>query len=131
MAVIHLSSLLLGKEKYKNTIDCSFNDWDSVSFAEPLLLERVVDVMTKFLDSERKDSHVVDPNVWNTLNLSCVKIPLYCTSFASVVAGILRTINQLTTEQFSRYKGEIFPLLCALVKVQSREIRNLVHDVLL
>ena len=39
---------------------------DQVDFAEPRLLEVFVDALDKFVDSEAKFGHLVDPNVWRT-----------------------------------------------------------------
>eukprot|EP00551_Chaetoceros_affinis_P004309 CAMPEP_0203668256 /NCGR_PEP_ID=MMETSP0090-20130426/4937_1 /ASSEMBLY_ACC=CAM_ASM_001088 /TAXON_ID=426623 /ORGANISM="Chaetoceros affinis, Strain CCMP159" /LENGTH=2105 /DNA_ID=CAMNT_0050532651 /DNA_START=189 /DNA_END=6503 /DNA_ORIENTATION=+ len=40
------------------------NQWDTVLFSEPLLMERITDVLQKFIISEREDGHRIDPNVW-------------------------------------------------------------------
>jgi len=81
MAIIHLSSLLF--ISWENNKGAELNHWNNRDlFAESLLLERIVDVLNKFLDSETKDSHLVDPNLWNsTRDMKSGKIILCCTSF--------------------------------------------------
>ncbi len=96
---------------------------------ECLLFERIADILTHFLQSEKNDRHMIDPNIWRKPSESCGDIPLYCTSFANVVVSILRTVMQLSGEQFHKRKNDIYPFLCALVKVQSDEIRSLVSDI--
>jgi len=131
MAIIHLSSLLF--ISWENNKGAELNHWNNRDlFAESLLLERIVDVLNKFLDSETKDSHLVDPNLWNsTRDMKSGKIILCCTSFFDVVVGTLKIINRMNAVQFDRNKKKLFPLLCSLVKVHSIEIRGLVHDILL
>jgi len=104
--------------------------WDREAYVEPFLLERIMDVFDKFLDSEARDGHLIDPNVWRNASESGGKLAIYCTSFARVVVNILRVMLQITPEQFTRHKDKFFPLLCSLVRVQSDEIRLLVQDVL-
>ena len=55
--------------------------------------------------------------------------PYRVRSLANVVVSILNTLLDLRIEQFSQHKEVLFPILCALIKVQSEEIRCLVHDV--
>lgn len=131
MAIIHLLSLLFCREKEPEFTEPSINRWDIESYSEPLLLDRIMDVLNKFIESEAKDSHLVDPSTWRTHDVSSGKIALYCTSFLNVVLGILEVIDQFTPEQFERNKVQLFPLICSLVKGQSSKIRELVYDLLL
>jgi Sec7-like guanine-nucleotide exchange factor len=105
--------------------------WDKESFAESHMFYIINDVLDKFLASEKKDGHLIDPNVWRNAGATGVKVAIYCTSFASVVLEILSTVKSMQPEQFSRHKQDIFPRLCALVRVHSDEIREAVHDVLM
>jgi len=110
------------------------SDWDTMSFSEPLLLTRIIDVLEKFVLSEKKDGAKfdfnTDPNLWRMACESGGKFALYCTSFSGVVVNILNTIDKFSDEQFDRLKDRIFPILCNLVRVQSNDIRNLVADLL-
>lgn len=107
-----------------------FSDSDRERFAEPLLLERMVDVLNKFLESESRDGHTIDPNIWRNASKGGDKIAIYCTSFAVVVVSILDIMLSITPQQFARHKQHFFPLLCSLVRVQSDEIRQFVSLVL-
>ena len=57
--LIHFLALL-----YCTGNDEVVNQWDPVSFSEPLLMERMTDVLQKFIESEREDGHLIDPNFW-------------------------------------------------------------------
>ena len=106
------------------------NGWNAESFSEPLLLERMVDVLEEFLASEKNDGLLIDPNVWrNVHSESGGQVAYYCTSFAGVVVNILESIRSMEEDKFSRYKESLFPLLCSLVCVQSGEIRHLVSEI--
>lgn len=105
-------------------------DWDRETFAEPLLLERMMDVLEKFQESEKRDGHLIDPNVWRNASESGGKLAIYCTSFAGVVVGILNVMLSIEAEQFARHTQDFFPVLCSLVRVQSDEIRSLVQRIL-
>ena len=122
-AVILLLSLLYSK---KQNTECQ---WDTVAFAEPLLFERIMDVLTNFLESEQKDGVLIDPNVWRSVSERGGQVAFYCTSFAGVVVQILDMIYNLDEEKFDRQKESLFPILCSLIRVQSDEIRNLVANV--
>jgi hypothetical protein len=124
--VIHILSLLY---QSKGASD-DFSDSDRERFAEPLLLERMVDVLNKFLESESQEGHLIDPNLWRNASKSGDKIAIYCTSFAVVVVSTLDIMLSISPEQFARHKQHFFPLLCSLVRVQSDEIRQLVSLVL-
>lgn len=100
------------------------------AFAEPLLLERMMHVLNKFLDSETREGHMIDANIWRNANKSGEKIAIYCTSFAFVVISILNVMLSISSEQFVRHKQQFVPALCLLVRVQSDEIRHLVSQVL-
>jgi hypothetical protein len=104
-------------------------DWDRERFAEPQLLGIMKQVLGKFLASEKKDGHLIDPNVWRNASESGGKVALYCTSFAPVVVEILKMIGSLKPEQFAKHKQELFPAVCMLIRVQSEEIRQLVQEV--
>lgn len=106
------------------------SSWDSTRFAAPLLFERIMEVLSKFLISEQRDGHMIDPNVWRNTSESGGKIAVYCTSFAGVVVDILELMVSLDAKKFELHKKEYFPVLCSLVRVQSIEIRNLVYDIL-
>jgi hypothetical protein len=124
-AVIHLLSKLYqgGPERVDG------GDWDRERFAEPQLLGIMNQVLGKFLASEKKDGHLIDPNVWRNASESGGKLALYCTSFAPVVVEILKMIGSLKPEQFAKHKQELFPAVCMLIRVQSEEIRQLVQEV--
>ena len=125
-SIMHMLSILY---QSKGESD-GFCDWDREKFAEPFLLERMMDVLWKFLQSERRDGHLIDPNIWRISSESGGKLAIYCTSFAVVVVSILNTMLSISREQFARHKQQFFPVLCSLVRVQSDEIRNLVGRVL-
>lgn len=105
------------------------NGWDAEAFSEPLLMERILDVLAEFLSSEEKDGVLIDPNVWRSASESGGQVAYYCTSFAGVVVNILDMIHNLEAEKFDRHKASLFPILCSLVRVQSGEIRHLVSDI--
>lgn len=125
-AVIHMLSILYRGERKGVDSD----GWDREQFAEPHLLGVMNEVLGKFLASEEKDGHLIDPNVWRNASESGGKVALYCTSFAPVVVEILRIIRSIKPEQFAKHKQELFPAVCKLIRVQSEEIRQLVHEVL-
>jgi len=104
--------------------------WDAEAFSEPLLIGRMVDVLTEFLASEERDGLMIDPNVWrNAASESGAQVAYYCTSFASVVVHILEIIRSMEADKFSRHKELLFPLLCSFVCIQSGEIRHLVSEI--
>jgi hypothetical protein len=110
--------------------DCDRDEgWDAEAFSEPLLLERVTDVLTQFIASEQNDGQLIDPNVWRSVKESGGQVAYYCTSFAVVVVDILETILAMEEEKFYRHKASLFPVLCSLVCVQSVEIRQLVANI--
>ena len=113
---------------------CRKNDeassWDPRVFAEPILLKRMVDVLKKFLISEKDNAEFIDPNVWRIGNDGGGKYAVYCTTFAGVCAKILQTVLDFDEEQFDRHKNELFPIICSLIRVQSEEIRGLVQEIL-
>jgi hypothetical protein len=122
--MIHLLSLLYSDEEESEL------PWNRESFAEPLLLDRIQEVLEKFVESEARDGHLIDPNVWRNASESGGKLAIYCTSFAGVVVNILHIMNSMSQEKFGKHVKEFFPVLCSLVLVQSDEIRLLVKDVL-
>eukprot|EP00984_Skeletonema_dohrnii_P005154 scaffold1815_cov147-Skeletonema_dohrnii-CCMP3373.AAC.6 len=122
-ALIILLSLLYSK---RQDADCS---WDTEAFAEPILFERIIEVLTDFLESEERDGLLIDPNVWRSVSERGGQVAFYCTSFAGVVVQILDMISNLEKEQFDRHKESLFPILCSLIRVQSDEIRHLVAGV--
>jgi hypothetical protein len=100
------------------------------AFAEPILLERTMHVLNRFVESETSEGHIIDPNVWRNASKSGEKIAIFCTSFAFVVVNILNVMLSMTQEQFTRHRQHFYPALCLLVRVQSDEIRQLVSQVL-
>lgn len=122
-ALIILLSLLYRK---RQDADCS---WDTAAFAEPILFERIMEVLTDFLESEEKDGVLIDPNVWRSVSERGGQVAFYCTSFAGVVVQILDMIANFEEEQFNKHKESLFPILCSLIRVQSDEIRHLVAGV--
>lgn len=105
--------------------------WDRESFAESYLLELMEDVLHKFVESEAKEGHLVDPNVWRNANASGGQVALYCTSFAAVVVDILKAILNFPLEQCERYKHTFFPMMCRMIPSHSDEIRLLVQRIML
>ena len=103
--------------------------WGNVTFAEPLLFERVKEVLAAFLESEEKDGPNIDPNIWRNAHESGCQVAYMCTSYVGVVIHILEAILKLDADKFSRHKETLFPLLCSLVCSQSDEIRHLVSDI--
>jgi len=123
--LIRLLSLL-----YRPRTDSEQNGWDTISFAEPLLMTRIIDVLSKFIVSEKENGHKIDPNVWRAARESGGKFAVHCTSFAGIVFNILYTMLRFSDEQFDRRKAALFPILCSLISIQSEEIRMLVAEVL-
>lgn len=111
--------------------DSKSNTWDTMHFAEPLLVARMIDVLEKFIVSERSVGHKIDLNVWRTASDSGGKFAVHCTSFATIVVNILYTMVNFSDEQFERLKGKLFPILCSLISTQSEEIRKQVSHVFL
>mmetsp|Transcript_9258 Transcript_9258/g.19271 ORF Transcript_9258/g.19271 Transcript_9258/m.19271 type:complete len:2226 (+) Transcript_9258:141-6818(+) len=109
--------------------DIDPDSWDAESYAEPVLMRSIMDVLTEFLASEVKDGVFVDPNVWRSASESGGQVAFYCTSFAGVVVHILEAIHGLEREKFERHKESLFPMLCSLVCVQSDEIRQWVSSI--
>jgi hypothetical protein len=105
------------------------DSWDSVSFAEPLLMERIQEVLNAFISSDEKDGPSIDPNIWRNANESGCQVAYYCTSYVGVAINILETISMLDSEKFGRHRRSLFPLLCTLVRAQSAEIRHLVSNI--
>jgi hypothetical protein len=104
--------------------------WDRRIFAGQYLSGIMRDIFFKFAESESKEGHKVDPNVWRNTNESGVKVAIYCTSFASVVVGLLHAMLSFEPSLIERNKAAFFPMVCELVGVQSEEIRKLVRRVL-
>jgi hypothetical protein len=100
------------------------------AFAESMLLERTMHVLDKFVESETREGHVIDANIWRNASKSGEKIAIYCTSFAFVVVSILNVMLSMTPQQFFRHKQQFYPALCLLVRVKSDEIRQLVSQVM-
>ena len=78
-------------------------NWDTAAFAEPHLLGTMREALRKFQESEEKDGHLIDPNVWRNTSESGGKVALYCTSFADVVVGVLSIIYSLDQEKFKMH----------------------------
>ena len=68
-----------------------------------------MDVLSKFLESEEKNGHLIDPNIWRNASESGGKLAIYCTSFAVVVVSILNCMLSMTPEQFARHKQHFYP----------------------
>lgn len=114
-----LSSLLFSSDE----------NWDGAAdYAEPILTKLMLNVLEKFLESEKREGHLVDPSVWRSSGVKNEKIALYCSSFAGVVVTILQIVNKIDGNE--RILKEIFPYLCELVRVRSDEIRDVVADIL-
>jgi hypothetical protein len=126
-ALIHMLSLLYLRRGMDGENGVG---WNRVGFAEPYLLEVMTDSLSKFLASEEEEGHLVGVKVWRNVTESGVKVALYCTSFASVVVEILKNVRSFQPEQFEKHKQLLFPLVCALIRVQSEEIRQCVQEVL-
>lgn len=105
-------------------------NWDTAAFAESHLLGTMKEALRKFQDSEERDGHLIDPNVWRNTSESGGKVALYCTSFADVVVSILSIINSLDHEKFRKHSKDFFPIVCTLVRAESGQIRNLVQRIL-
>lgn len=116
---------------YQTPSNTGYIQWERERFAEPFLMERILDVLEKFVESESRDGHLIDPNVWHNASESGGKLAIYCTSFAKVVVNVLNIMLKMSPEQFHRQAKKFFPTLCSLVGVQSDEIRNLVQAVFL
>eukprot|EP00535_Pseudo-nitzschia_heimii_P012093 CAMPEP_0197196342 /NCGR_PEP_ID=MMETSP1423-20130617/32306_1 /TAXON_ID=476441 /ORGANISM="Pseudo-nitzschia heimii, Strain UNC1101" /LENGTH=2211 /DNA_ID=CAMNT_0042650137 /DNA_START=205 /DNA_END=6840 /DNA_ORIENTATION=+ len=104
--------------------------WDRRVFAGQCQVEIMEDIFRKFAESEAKEGHKVDPNVWRNSSESGSKVAMYCTSFASVVVGLLNAMLSFEPALIERNKGLFFPLVCELVGSRSEEIRKLVRRVL-
>lgn len=107
--------------------------WDRRIFAGQYLSNIMQDTFFKFSESEAKEGHKVDPNVWRnntTESRGSPKVAIYCTSFASVVVGLLQAMLSFEPIFIERNKAIFFPMVCELVGVQSEEIRKLVRRVL-
>lgn len=108
----------------------SVDGWDRVEFAESILTSSMTVALDKFLVSEEKDGHLIDQNMWRHAIESGGKVALYCTTFASTIVDILNVILEMGPAQFAKQKHVFFPRICALVRVQSNEIREIVQDIL-
>merc|ERR1740139_206122 len=123
--------LLVLFDLYKYTGDVEATvEWDREAFSESLLLETIVEVLTKFIRSERTEGRFVDPMVWRQQNKNTGRSPMFCTSFVGVVEEILEKLSEFEPQQFEKHISKIFSLLCALIQIQSEEIRSLVEKIL-
>jgi hypothetical protein len=125
-AVIRLLSALYD---YEEVFDGE-NSWDRRTFAGQYLMKIMQDIFFKFAESEAKEGHRIDPNVWRNTSESGVKVAVYCTSFASVVVGLLNAMLSFEPSHIERHKGAFYPMICELINVQSDEIRKLVRRIL-
>ena len=125
-AVIRMLNALYDYEEAFEDSDA----WDRRSYASQYLMEIMEDIFFKFAESEAKEGHRIDPNVWRNTNDSGVKVAMYCTSFASVVVGLLKAMLSFDPSHIERNKAVFFPMICELVCVQSEEIRKLVRQIL-
>jgi len=126
-AIRLLSNLYLSEDDAE---DSWSGTWNKVEFAEEHLVETMKEVLTKFLESEEKDGYLVDPNVWRNANESGGKVALYCTTFAATVVDVLKIIRGMRPDQFAKHKHDFFPAVCALVRVESEEIRQFVQEIM-
>lgn len=126
------AEILLLSHLYKSKRQDLINTqgWDNVTFAEPLLMDRIKEVLTSFLASEETDGPNIDPNIWRNANESGCQVAYFCTSYVGVVIHILEVVLNLDAEKFVRHKRTLYPLLCSLVCSHSDEIRGLVSDIL-
>jgi hypothetical protein len=125
-AVIRLLSVLYDYEEVFDGVD----SWDRKTFAGQYLMKIMQDIFFKFAASEAKEGHRIDPNVWRNTAESGVKVAVYCTSFASVVVGLLNAMLSFEPSHIERNKGAFYPMVCELINVQSDEIRKLVRTIL-
>jgi hypothetical protein len=123
-SIIRMMSLL-----YRNTLESCIDEWNAVAYAEPHLIQAMQDVIRKLFESETRDGHLVDPNLWRSINENLGKVALYCTSFATVLVDVLKVIRDMRHEEFDKHKHTFFPSLCALVQTQSGEIRRTVREI--
>jgi hypothetical protein len=127
-AVIRLLSVLYD---YQEVYDDGDDDhWDRKTFAGQYLMKIMQDIFFKFAASEAKEGHRIDPNVWRNTTERGVKVAVYCTSFASVVVGLLNAMLSFEPSHMERNKGAFYPMVCELINVQSDEIRKLVRTIL-
>jgi hypothetical protein len=108
----------------------ALQSWDAPEYAESLLLERIIQVLDKFLESEKMCGKLLDPKVWQSSSDSGRNIAVYCTSFARVVVTILNSLRSFSVDQFDRHKKDLYPIICSLIRVQSDEIRELVTNLM-
>ena len=106
-------------------------EWDKTKFAAPYLLDLMKDVLVKFIESEARERHRIDPNVWRNAAESGIKIAVYCTSFASVVVVLLKAMLAFDQSHIERNKQDFFTTVCRLIRVQNDEIRQLVQRILM
>ncbi|KAG7370181.1 RalF-like Dot/Icm system translocated protein [Nitzschia inconspicua] len=125
-SVIRLLSVLYDYEEVYDGVDT----WDRKTFAGQYLMKIMQDIFFKFAESEAKEGHRIDPNVWRNTSESGVKVAVYCTSFASVVVGLLNAMLSFEPSHIERNKGAFYPMVCELINVQSDEIRKLVRRIL-
>jgi len=134
-AVVRILSVLYAGGNPSSSDNAGWN-WDRVTFAEPHLMENMVEVHRKFLESERREGHLIDPHVWRRQRNNggsgggAPKVALYCTCFAPVMAEVLRAIRNASPQQFAENKQTFFSITYSLIPVQSEEIRELVSEIL-
>jgi hypothetical protein len=124
-AVIQMLGILYQDQRSDDWIS-----WNRQAFAEPHLMATMKDALRKFQESEDRDGHLIDPNVWRNASESGGKVALYCTAFADVIVSILSTILALDEEHFRKHSQDFFPIICSLVRADSKEIRSLVQQIL-
>lgn len=130
--MIRFLSALYGSENIPGPDD---KKWNHEAFAISRLLEITTDVLFKFAESEAKEGHRIDPNLWRNSAEKGVggnmKVAVYCTAFASSIECLLKAMLSFDQEHFERQKSAFFPIICRLITVQSEEIRSLVQQILL
>lgn len=127
-ASISVLSMLYLNGEVEMAKKASVVNWNRANFAESHLVRTIQDVLEKFLESERKEGHLVDLNMWRNTNEIGAKVALYCTALAPIVVEALKILRSMSSDRFEKYKHIFFPLLCALIQVQSEEIRELVQQ---
>ena len=98
--------------------------WNSVEYAEPLLLNRISNVLQQHIQSEQDSRRLLNTKAWTDPNSNERKqVALYCLTFSDVVTYILDVMLQLDNETLQKYLQILFPLCCDLIRSRNDEIR--------
>jgi hypothetical protein len=82
-----------------------------------------IDVLQNYVEKERV--------LQEQTEAAAVEMEREVMGLVSIISEVvLRGLKDLQTELFSRYAPDLFPLLCELTTVNSREVRNMVREVL-